>query len=44
MVFKNILILIFKNKNKFEFLSGPFKNLIFTTLEQNKLYLILFNR
>ena len=29
----------FKDKNKFEFLSGPFKNFVFTAIEQNKLYL-----
>ena len=29
----------FNNKKGFEFLSGPFRNLVFTTLEQNKSYL-----
>ena len=29
----------FKNKNKFEFISGPFTNLIFTILEENKIYI-----
>ena len=27
----------FKNKNKFEFVSGPFTNLIFSVLEENKI-------
>ena len=27
----------FKNKNKFEFISGPFTNLIFTILEENNI-------
>ena len=29
----------FKNKNKLEFISGPFTNLIFTILEENKNYI-----
>ena len=29
----------FKSKNKYEFISGPFTNLIFSILEENKFYI-----